>query len=337
MLAEGRLNLSAAALLAPRLTHENASKLLEAAALKTRSEVEHLLARSFPSSEALPLVQVVAASRPRDGQLSPGIVDAGAGEVPAPLDPPADPGALGHVEPPAPRASVKPHAAERYTVQFSMGQATHDKLRHAQALLGHRLPSGDLAAVFDCALDALIGQLEKRKCAATARPRRAAARASAHPRYVPAHVKRAVWARDGGRCTFVGAGGRRCAARKFLEYDHVEPVACGGRATVENVRLRCRGHNQFEAEGAFGADFMKAKRAASREARADAVARQMTQDLILSLTTLGFRAGEARRAAECCPGDRLEERVRASLKFLCPRARVVGRVRTVVGARVWSA
>jgi hypothetical protein len=76
-----------------------------------------------------------------------------------------------------------------------------------------------------------------------------------------------VWMRDEGRCTFVSANGHRCGARKFVEYDHVVPVTRGGRATVENIRLRCRGHNQFEAERIFEAGFMEEKRALSRERR----------------------------------------------------------------------
>ena len=250
---------------------------------------------------------------------------------------------------------MKPHAAGRFTVQFSMGPGTHEKLRHAQALLGHRFPSGDLAVVFDRALDALIGQLEKRRFAATARPR-PSRRASANPRHVPAQVKRAVWERDGGQCSFVGVGGRRCTARKFLEFDHAEPVARGGRASVDNVRLRCRGHNQYEAERTFGADFMRAKRAAARDARAQAmqaqaraaeetraraaeearvITEQHTRDVIACLATLGVRAGEARRAAEYCrilPDAGLEERVRVALRFLYPKRRVVGHVGTALGA-----
>jgi len=77
---------------------------------------------------------------------------------------------------------------------------------------------------------------------------------------VPAAVKRAVWRRDGGRCSFVGANGRRCGSRDFLEFDHVDPVARGGKATVERVRIRCRAHNDLEAERTFGASFMARKR-----------------------------------------------------------------------------
>jgi len=77
-------------------------------------------------------------------------------------------------------------------------------------------------------------------------------------------VRREVWARDGGRCTFTGAAGRQCGANRGLEFDHVQPVARGGAATVENLRLRCRAHNQLEADRAFGAGFMQKKRGETR-------------------------------------------------------------------------
>jgi 5-methylcytosine-specific restriction endonuclease McrA len=79
-------------------------------------------------------------------------------------------------------------------------------------------------------------------------------------------VKRQVWKRDQGRCTFVSASGRRCDARRFLEYDHIEPVARGGKSTFENLRLRCRAHNQYEAECGFGAGFMHEIRERARGA-----------------------------------------------------------------------
>ena len=56
-LAEGRLHLTAVRLLAPHLTPENATELLAAAEHKTNSEIEQLIARRFPRSEMLPLVE----------------------------------------------------------------------------------------------------------------------------------------------------------------------------------------------------------------------------------------------------------------------------------------
>jgi hypothetical protein len=52
-----------------------------------------------------------------------------------------------------------------------MTQEMHDDLRYAQALASHAVPSGDIAAVFHRALKAYIAQMEKRKFAATSKPR----------------------------------------------------------------------------------------------------------------------------------------------------------------------
>jgi hypothetical protein len=71
-------------------------------------------------------------------------------------------------------------------------------------------------------------------------------------RHIPASVRRAVWARDGGRCAFVAPDGRRCGETAFLEFHHVRPYARGGPATVENIELRCRAHNGYEAKLALG-------------------------------------------------------------------------------------
>jgi 5-methylcytosine-specific restriction endonuclease McrA len=68
---------------------------------------------------------------------------------------------------------------------------------------------------------------------------------------VPAAVKREVWARDDGRCAFVGTRGR-CTERGFLELHHVIPFADGGATDAANLQLRCRAHNAYEADEWFG-------------------------------------------------------------------------------------
>src|SRR5262249_47297636 len=133
-------------------------------------------------------------------------------------------------------------------------------------------PSGEMAQLFKEALRIAVAERAKRKFAATDRPGHS--RGSADPRHIPAAVKRAVCERDQGRCTFASETGRRCEERRFLEYDHEVPVARGGEATVENIRLRCRAHNQHAAEHAFGTEFVSEKRA---EARARAQARAQKQ------------------------------------------------------------
>jgi hypothetical protein len=153
---------------------------------------------------------------------------------------------------------VAPISPGRFALQVTIDRRTHDLLKRAQELLAHAQPGCDVSQVLERALLELVQRLESRKHGATDTPR--VRRASLDTRYIPAEIKRQVAERDRDRCTFVGTQGRRCEERSMLEYDHALPVARGGRSTVENLRLRCRAHNQYEAECAFGAGFMRAKR-----------------------------------------------------------------------------
>ena len=252
---EGRLHLTALRLLAPHLTEENVGELVVSATFRRKSEIEEWLARRFLPPESAAPAPVRATLKPVvRQQLAPGRV----------VTPKAD----GQLEfgsdesipalVPAPGPQAEP---EQFALQVTISRETREKLLRVQALLSHSVPSGDMAAALDRALDALLIQLEKRKFAATERPRAVKpGKPSNRPRHIPASVRRAVWERDQGRCTFVGTNGRRCDARRFLEFDHVEPVARGGRATIDGIRLRCRAHNQYEAELVFGVDFMRRKR-----------------------------------------------------------------------------
>jgi 5-methylcytosine-specific restriction endonuclease McrA len=325
-LADGRLHLAGVCLLAPHLTEENADELVQAATHRRKSEIEAWLAQRFDVPEIPPLVRAIPAHAPGHVRNT---ISVEAGEL-----------ALGRVGAPG----VAPHPEERYLVQATISRSTHEKLRYAQALLSHAVPTGDVAHVLDRALDVLIAQLERRKFGAAARervrPPRLARRedpcwenAATRARCIPAHVRRAVWEQDQGRCTFVSASGKRCGARSFLQFDHIEPVARGGRASVEGLRLRCRAHNQLEAERVFGAGFMSRKREEARavaKGRAEPLARfaseartraeeDLTKDVIAGLRSLGCRADQARRAAEQPETLRcatLEERMRAALEHL---------------------
>jgi len=301
-LADGRLHLSAVVMLTPYLTPENAADLLAAAIHKSKAQIEQLLAERFPQPDLPTLIEPLAATG-CDRQLAPGPVIFTGPEHRVP--------ATDGSAPAAPPAKLIPLAPQRFAVQFTIGQEAHDDLLYAQALLGHSVPNGDVAQVFARALKALITKLEQQKFAKTERPR--ACRHSDDARHIPAEVKREVWERDGGQCTFVGENGHRCESRTRLEFDHVEPVAQGGHATVKGLRLRCRAHNQYEAERAFGRDFMTTK----RETGGKQPLPEHVAEVIPWLRTLGFKAEQARALAATCadmPEAPLEARVRHALK-----------------------
>jgi hypothetical protein len=250
-LEEGSVNLTTVGLLAAHLTPENHRELLELARHKSKRQIEELVAGLRPqppvhaSVRRLPTVRHTAAS-PRaqhDAAATPQPTGDGQGVASPGLPAPA-------LTPRERPAVVAPLALQRYKVQFTASADTVEKLRLAQALLRHQIPDGDPAAIFDRALTALLQELAKRKFAATDRPRGGRG-TDPGSRHIPAEVKRAVWLRDGGRCAFVGRNGR-CTEQDFLEFHHVAPYAAGGQSTADNIQLRCRAHNGYEAELYFG-------------------------------------------------------------------------------------
>jgi hypothetical protein len=248
LLTSGAINLTAVGLLSAHLTWENHQEVLAAATHKTKLEIQQIVARLNPQ----PAVASIVRKLPEPAAAASGRQPA-LGVVTATAEPAsADSETEGtHYAPPPPKpAVVAPLAPDRYKVQFTISREMHEKLRRVQDLMRHTNPNGDPAVVFDRALTLLLEDLEKKKMAATARPR--AARAGTRgSRHIPASVKREVWARDGGQCAFRGANGR-CAETGFLEYHHVVPYADGGEAGVGNIELRCRAHNAYESEQRFG-------------------------------------------------------------------------------------
>jgi hypothetical protein len=259
-LAAGRLTLTSVCLLAPVLKEDNHVELLDAACNKSKRDVELLVAHVRPQPAVPTSVRKLPPPRSSDRHeaavdltadmcQSPGEKNAAALPPAGVMPPPAC------VHPPLRPAIVRPLAPEHFKVQFTISRATHDKLRCAQDLLRHSIPTGDPATIFDRALTLLIEDLEKRKIAAAVRPRPPQP-SPGRSRHIPAAVRRQVWARDGRQCAFVGTNGR-CDERGFLELHHVVPFAAGGETTAENLQLRCRAHNAYEAELYFGPSMVR--------------------------------------------------------------------------------
>jgi hypothetical protein len=148
----------------------------------------------------------------------------------------------------------------RVELRFSIREGSQEKLREAQRLLSGKYPRGvSLEELFE---ELLESYLERRAGGKRDAGRRAsgvkrtggksACDGGAGSRYVPESVRREVYRRDGGECSYVGVEGKRCGSRWDVEVDHIEPHALGGRSEVGNLRLLCRAHNAYRAERTFG-------------------------------------------------------------------------------------
>ena len=88
-----------------------------------------------------------------------------------------------------------------------------------------------------------INQYSKEKVTFALRPKHQIKKLS---RYIPSHLRKYIWERDQGQCTYVHhETKRRCTCRHLLQIDHIRPFALGGRSEKENLRLLCAGHNQY--------------------------------------------------------------------------------------------
>lgn len=256
MLERGSVNVTTVRLLAPHLTADNHRAVLESARGKRRAIVEEIVARLAPHPDVPPSIRRLPPIRPA---AWPGAPPPPVGAPEAPLRVGPAPAFPSSAPPPMPfrraAATIAPLSPDRYRVQVTIGGDTLEKLRWAKDLLRHAIPSGDDALILDRALTALLTELARKKFAATDAPQPSRGTAPGS-RHVPAEIKRAVWLRDLGRCSFVGTSGRRCGERAFVEFHHVRPYAAGGEATVDNLQLRCRAHNAYEARAYFGPSLM---------------------------------------------------------------------------------
>jgi HNH endonuclease len=143
-------------------------------------------------------------------------------EIIAALAPRPDVGPRVIAVPAAARVSdLLPLSPEKVRIVFTISYSAHRKLRRLQDLMRHHVPDGDVGEILERAIDFLLVKVE-----------------------------RTTWARDGGRCAFVGGEGR-CRETGFLEFHHVIPFAAGGETCEQNLQLRCRAHNRCEAEQGF--------------------------------------------------------------------------------------
>jgi hypothetical protein len=247
-LADGRLHAKAVRTLASHLTAANVEEWIAAAANKSVGEIEVLIAHRYPQPEILRLddgiyPEVVAPQRSNVIEHAPGHVQ---NETPLP-------------QPKAPtvRTKIAPLSQERCSLTTSILVETRDVIREVQDLLGHTV---DVPQIIHLGVVKYRDQLVGRKFGTTERP--AKPRPTGTRRAIPAHVRRKVYERDGRSCAFIDEASNRCGSTNHLEFDHVVPVARGGRSTAENLRLVCRAHNQYEAERAFGRKFIEEKKQA---------------------------------------------------------------------------
>jgi hypothetical protein len=230
-LAGGGLSIRALVELREVLTEENHAEVLARAEGKSQEEAELLAVEYRPK----PIPKDVVRALPMP---------------PAPRVVPAE-----TKMPPRPPEVVKPLTPELRRLNVTVSADFMVELEQVRAALSHKCPDGNFEQVVREAFKLVLDRDRKRK-ALTDRPRSQSEIPGENDRYVPAAVKRAVWERDQGRCTWPMGDGEVCGSTHRLEFDHDLEVALGGKPTIGNIRLLCKSHNLMKAEQHLGRTFM---------------------------------------------------------------------------------
>jgi 5-methylcytosine-specific restriction endonuclease McrA len=275
LLVAGSITLSSLALLKHHITLDNHQELLAGIAGRSCRSAEEWLAARFPRVDLPARIRQLPTrigEAGKSGLAQTPLIATGSATTDA-TPPAAPPVAAPSTPPSATRpARVEPLSQDRFALQVTISRSLKNELDLVRDLMRHRNPSGDLERVLGEAIAALRSKLEKQKLGATTKPRtsptppRPRDNTTPASRHIPSAVKRAIVAKEGLRCSFVGIDGRRCKCRAFLEYDHVTPAGLDGNNAEDNVRLLCRAHNQYAAERIYGAAKMRRSKppAASR-------------------------------------------------------------------------
>ena len=193
-------------------------------------------------------------ARPPRGRRTGIRADAGAAEqTSAPKDAPG-PDATAAQRDPAPAGSAHETSAPKDAIGTDgvaaapAGGATSPAKASADCRRGRAAPVKRHEAAVRSATSA-----PKAECAPqrhTASTAAMLSRSRVRGRVIPAAVKRQVWERDRGCCSYVDRGsGRRCGSRHLLQIDHILPFALGGSAEPDNLRLLCAAHHRHRHAG----------------------------------------------------------------------------------------
>jgi len=277
MLADGRLHLCGIGVLSKHLTEANYEELLAKATHKTKRQLEELVAELAPKPDVAPSIR----KRPerKTKPETPNTTSAGGSTNSSSsekAEPPEQRSAPKAPAVPEKRPTIEPLSEARFKVEFTASAILRDKLERLEALI----PGSDLASIIDAAVSEKLERLEAKRFGKTDRPRKDIEDADTSPgkRGIAAPVKRAVWVRDGGQCTYRTSDGRRCPERHRLEYHHDDAYGFGGDRGMENIRLLCKAHNLYMARMDFGKEKMDAYRGSAG------------------------RVGEPQPSFELCPG-----------------------------------
>jgi hypothetical protein len=163
--------------------------------------------------------------------------------------------------------SARPIKDDKVQITITLDQEQYTELKEAQDYLSNSVKSSELkdyliyvtkkvlqkknstavAAVREEDVDTLVGD---KLIAKNLKPM--STNSKLRP-YISQSIKKQIFQTANYQCQYVvKETQKRCEAKRYLQIDHIKPVALNGSSNIENLRLFCSAHNGFAAwEGGF--------------------------------------------------------------------------------------
>jgi hypothetical protein len=264
-LAENRISLTVAGLLAAHLEEANVEKLLSDCAGMTKRAAEEYLVGLRPKPVFTPSIR----RQPGPALIHPAVQ----------ATTPASEESLRPVEEPVqkPRRStpplLTPATPEQFNFRFAADRRFKEKLERLAEVLDVENPLKQMAELLERAVDLALDQKDPRRkrerrvdkerkhssTEAKSRPDEILKEEPQESRYVSSAVQERVHERAGYQCEYRSPDGRRCSSRTGLEIEHERPFAIFRNHDERFLRVLCKRHNRLRAEQVYGARLIQAK------------------------------------------------------------------------------
>ena len=257
-LAERRISLTVAGLLAPHVSENNVDKLISDCAGKTCKATQEYLVAIKPK----PVYQPSIRRRPSAPQPA------------APPDKPSPQAPQPPLDATPPKRSptiLEPAKPDQFNFRFSADRDFKDKFERLAEVLGVENAQKHMADIFEKAIDIALEKKDPKKKLERRKKRENLSKAKspaneiarndepAKSRYISSEVSERVHARANYRCQYVSSDGTRCSARTGLQIEHVRPFGIFRSNDERFLKLLCAQHNALAAEHVYGPAFIQRK------------------------------------------------------------------------------
>ena len=271
-LAENRISLTVASLLAAHVSENNVDKLISDCAGMTRKQTEVYLVTLRPKPVFEPSIRKrpsrpqPLAPRPQNERLTP--------KAPSPP--------LEQTPPKSSPTILQPARPDEFNFRFAAGRDFRDKFERLAEVLGVENAQKHMADILEKALDIALEKKDPKKKFERRKKREKSSKSRsrsndvakndqpAKSRYIASEVSERVHARSNYQCQYCSSDGTRCSSRTGLQIEHVRPFGIFRSNDERFLQLLCAQHNGLAAERVYGKAFIQQKiyeRGKRRDAR----------------------------------------------------------------------